>query len=83
MLKPKRSIVRSSSCHNPNVVVSADAENIIVANQHGTNSPNRDSLRFQYTNGALEDTMPNKKPEPEQYIVLESQGIRELMFAKF
>ena len=63
--------------HNPNVVVSADAENIIVANQHGTNSPNRDSLRFQYTNGALEDTMPNKKPEPEQYIVLESQGIRE------
>lgn len=63
--------------HNPNVVVSADAENIIVANQHGTNSLNRDSLRFQYTNGALEDTMPNKKPEPEQYIVLESQGIRE------
>lgn len=60
--------------HNSNVVVSADAENVIVANQRGTDSHNRDDIRFQYVNGALEFTMPKNAKEP---IVLYSQGIRE------
>ena len=44
--------------HNPNIVVGADAENIIVANQHGQNAPNAGDTKFQYINGALEDTKP-------------------------
>ena len=39
--------------HNSNVVVSADAENVIVANQDGSDSHNRDGLRFQYVNAAF------------------------------
>ena len=60
--------------HNSNVVVSADAENVIVANQEGNNSHNRDGIRFQYVNGALEFTKPKN---PAEVIVLSSQGIRE------
>ena len=60
--------------HNSNVVVSADAENVIVANQEGTDSHNKDGLRFQYVNGALEDTQAKDINEPS---VLNSQGIRE------
>ena len=60
--------------HNSNVVVSADAENVIVANQEGNDSHNRDGIRFQYVNGALEYTMPKN---PKEDIVLLSQGIRE------
>ena len=44
--------------HNPNIVVGADAENVIVANQHGVNTPNIGDVKFQYVNGALEDTKP-------------------------
>ena len=60
--------------HNSNVVVSADAENVIVANQEGNDSHNRDGIRFQYVNGALEFTVPKN---PKEDIVLHSQGIRE------
>lgn len=60
--------------HNSNVVVSADSENVIVANQNGTENKNRDCLKFQYVNGALENTMPKNNKEE---LVLESQGIRE------
>lgn len=60
--------------HNPNVVVSADSENIIVANQNGKNSKNKNKIRFQYVNGSLEHS--NSKDESNE-IVLESQGIRE------
>lgn len=60
--------------HNSNVVVSADAENVIVANQEGSNSHNKGGMRFQYINGALEQTSPKNKVEKN---VLESQGIRE------
>jgi ABC-type cobalamin/Fe3+-siderophores transport system ATPase subunit len=60
--------------HNPNVVVSADAENVIVANQNGKNSLNKDNVKFQYINGSLEDT---KLKDDTNQIVLESQGIRE------
>ena len=60
--------------HNSNVVVSADSENVIVANQNGSENQNRDGLKFQYINGALENTQPKNKDE---VFVLESQGIRE------
>lgn len=60
--------------HNSNVVVSADAENVIVANQEGSDSHNRDGMRFQYVNGALEFTKSRNPKEPS---VLYSQGIRE------
>ena len=40
--------------HNANVVVGADAENIIIANQHNEKEKNRDSVKFQYVNGSLE-----------------------------
>ena len=60
--------------HNPNVVVSADSENVIVANQEGTSCHNNGRFKFQYINGALEETYPKDKDEP---IILASQGIRE------
>ena len=60
--------------HNPNLVVGADAENVIVANQNGVNSKNRDKLKFQYINGSLENSRTKNE---ECQTVLESQGIRE------
>lgn len=60
--------------HNSNVVVSADAENVIVANQRGNDSHNKNDIRFQYVNGALEFTFPKNSKES---VVLYSQGIRE------
>ena len=60
--------------HNSNVVVSADAENVIVANQDGINCHNQYGDKFQYINGALETT--KDKDKNEKYVLL-SQGIRE------
>lgn len=60
--------------HNPNVVVSADAENVIVANQHGSDCQNDGNVRFQYVNGSLENTKIKAKDNTN---VLQSQGIRE------
>lgn len=60
--------------HNPNVVVSSDSENVIVANQQGNDSKNDNSCRFQYVSGALENTLP-KDTVCEH--ILKSQGIRE------
>jgi predicted ATPase len=60
--------------HNSNVVVSADSENVIVANQNGSENQNRDGQKFQYINGALENTKPKNEDE---VFILESQGIRE------
>lgn len=60
--------------HNPNVVVSSDTENVIVANQKGNDSKNDNGCRFQYRNGALENTSP-KDANCEH--VLKAQGIRE------
>lgn len=70
--KKERQIILVS--HNSNVVVSADAENIIVANQEGVNNKNENRVKFQYTNGALENT--KQRDETSAYI-LSSQGIRE------
>lgn len=60
--------------HNPNVVVGADAEQVIVANQHGTDSANVDGVRFSYVSGALEASWPH---DNSCATVLEAQGIRE------
>ena len=60
--------------HNSNVVVSADAENVIVANQQGDDAGNKGDYQFQYINGPLENTRPKNK---QCTIVLESQGLRE------
>ena len=58
--------------HNPNIVVGADAEEVIVANQQGNNSLNPDRVKFAYYSGALEDSFNNDKDS-----VLLSKGIRE------
>ena len=58
--------------HNPNIVVGADAEEIIVANQHGINSPNPDGIKFAYRSGALEESFQNDNSN-----ILLCQGIRE------
>lgn len=60
--------------HNSNVVVGADAENVIVANQNGTDTPNLGGLKFQYMHGALENT---KHKDETNTQILSSQGIRE------
>ena len=60
--------------HNPNVVVGADAEQVIVANQNGSKNQNCGNVKFSYKTGALE----NSKPKDENCeTVLEAQGIRE------
>lgn len=58
--------------HNPNVVVGADAEEIIVANQNGIGNKNPEEVRFAYISGALENTF-----KKEDQCVLLKQGIRE------
>lgn len=63
--------------HNPNVVVGADAENVIVANQHNNIEKNEDEMKFQYVNGSLENTRAHDKNC--EYILC-SQGIREHIF---
>jgi hypothetical protein len=61
--------------HNPNVVVNADAENIIIANQKGQNDKNTTSVfDFDYINGPIENTQAFKKTETD---LLKSMGIRE------
>lgn len=70
--KTERQIILVS--HNSNVVVSADAENVIVANQNGIGAKNKDGNKFQYINGALESTSPK---DSNQEFILNSQGIRE------
>lgn len=64
--------------HNPNIVVGADAENVIVANHHGTDSLNENGMKFQYVNGSLEYTKKRPKDyDSKKHLVLASQGIRE------
>ena len=55
-------------------MVGADAENVIVANQHGVNAPNAGDAKFQYINGALEDTKPQTTSNQG---TLGEQSIRE------
>lgn len=62
--------------HNPNIVVGADSELIICANQNGERNINEGipPSKFQYVAGSLEHTFSKKDSVS---VVLESQGIRE------
>ena len=60
--------------HNPNVVVGADAEQVIVANQHGVHNENAGGTKFAYVSGSLENSFSKKTGNIP---ILESQGIRE------
>lgn len=68
--KIKRQIILVT--HNPNVVVGADAEEIIVANQQGSGNINPEGVKFAYVTGALEDSFIDDNGS-----VLLNQGIRE------
>jgi hypothetical protein len=61
--------------HNPNIVVNADAENIVVANQKGQNDILTTSpYQFDYINGSLENSRPYDDTEKD---ILVSMGIKE------
>lgn len=64
--------------HNANIVVGADAEEVIIANQNGADSPNKDSIHFSYRSGSIENDCPlqNKNGDIEEGI-LAKQGIQQ------
>lgn len=64
--------------HNANIVVNADAENIIVANQSGQSEDDKlgSPYKFDYINGAIEDITPLSDKDDEKDL-LKSMGIRE------
>jgi ABC-type cobalamin/Fe3+-siderophores transport system ATPase subunit len=68
--KKERQIIIAT--HNPNLVVGADSECVIVANQKGDKSENR-TYKFEYIQGALENTFLNENTS----FVLEQRGIQE------
>ena len=53
--------------HNANIVIGADAEEVVVANQDGVDSPNKNSIRFSYRSGSIENDYP----------LLSDQGVAE------
>lgn len=59
--------------HNPNIVVGADAEEIIVANQDGQGNRNSEKVKFEYRTGPLEESFEDKSA----MTVLDQSGIRE------
>lgn len=58
--------------HNPNLVIGADSEQIIVANQEGVDSKNK-KTKFEYISGSIENTFINNKENAYLY----SKGIKE------
>lgn len=72
--KNKRQIIIVT--HNPNLVVGADAEEIIVANQSGQDVGRENKkFRFEYVTGSLEDAFElDAKNEPA---ILLRKGIRQ------
>lgn len=61
--------------HNANIVVNADAENVIVANQKGQSDDYSTSpFKFDYINGAIENSFDKLTAETD---VLKSMGIRQ------
>lgn len=61
--------------HNPNIVVGADSEEVIVANQNGKNAPNDGGIKFQYVSGSLENTAT--RFDDVNMPILKRGGIRE------
>ncbi len=70
--KRERQVIMVS--HNANLVVGADSEEIIVANRHGDDRPNRDDMMFAYLSGSLEHSQPKST---DAKFILDSAGIRE------
>jgi len=72
--KKKRQIIIVT--HNPNLVVGADAEQVVVANQEGQEK-GRDNkkFKFEYISGALENTF--ELSEAEQKAILFRKGVRQ------
>lgn len=63
--------------HNANVVLGADAEEVIVANQKGSNVPNK-KFRFEYRSGAIENNMPVYTDDGTiEQGILNSRGIQQ------
>lgn len=60
--------------HNANVVVNADSELVIVANQHGSQTPNNDERKFQYKFGSIECLL---KSNDTSSSTLEKKRIKE------
>lgn len=61
--------------HNPNIVVNADAENIMIAHQYGQNANESiEEFKFDYINGPLENSFDLISGSKN---ILESMGIRE------
>lgn len=69
--KTERQIIIAT--HNPNLVLGADAEQIIVANQDGKDTKNLSS-KFEYVSGGIEHTKIEDKTVNE---VLYKRGIQE------
>ena len=69
--KKNRQIILAT--HNPNVVVGADAELVIVANQNGDNTKNQEDVKFEYYANAIEDSFVDNNCKT----ILLSKGIRE------
>lgn len=59
--------------HNLNIVVGADAEEVIVANQYGIHNENPENIKFCYRSGAIEEGFNNEKCN----YILDKYGIRE------
>ena len=71
--KKERQIIIVS--HNANLVVTTDAENVIIANQRGEEGNlEPGQTRFEYVNGSLEHSFPRSKSINSE---LHCQGIRE------
>ena len=69
--KTKRQIILVT--HNPNIVVGADSELVIVANRHGSKNENPDKIKFCYYG----DTLESSFKDDEEKTVLYKQGIKE------
>ncbi|MDD6703402.1 MAG: hypothetical protein PUE34_03555, partial [Clostridiaceae bacterium] len=60
-----------------NVVLGADAEEVIVANQQGNNVPNK-KYRFEYRTGSIENDQPVYNADGSMDLgILNSQGIQQ------
>lgn len=60
--------------HNPNVVVSADSENVIVANQDGQEpGADNETYKFEYKTGSIENELYN----PSSSAILTTMTIKE------
>ena len=71
--KNKRQIIVVT--HNANIVLGADAELVIVANQRGKNSPNK-RYQFEYRGGSIENNSPIIPQKAEETGILYSKGIQ-------